>query len=130
MYDHNSADILLSVPGYVRSTPDVLCVSFHSAKFQHFFHISDHGCIHFDIFVDFRRIHINLQDFCLIANFFGISCTRSLKRAQGDQKITLTVTPRLEVFCSMHTKHTGIKLILSWESTFSHQGVTDRCLYL
>ena len=48
--------------------------------------------------------------------------------ADGDQKITFTDS-EIGCFCSMHSKHSGIKIILSVKSSFSHEGITDRRIY-
>ena len=102
--------------------------NFLKKAFQHFFHISDHACIHFDIFVDLRSIHIDLKDFCIVCKSLGISCyTVTETCSKNNEKITFRNT-KIGSLGSVHTYHTGIKRILTWESTFTHQCIADRSL--
>ena len=103
---------------------------FFQKKLQHFPQISDHGSVNHNVLVDFRCIHIDLQDFCLRCEGLGISCdTIAETCAKGNQKITLTHSI-VGCFGSMHSNWSCIELILTGKSTFSHQAVTYRCLDL
>ena len=83
-----------------------------------------------DILTDLRRIHIQLQDLCLIGEFLRISeYTVTEAHADRDQKIALTDTV-IRCLGSMHAKHSGIPRIGTVECSFSHQGIADRCVNL
>ena len=102
--------------------------NFLKKAFQHFFHISDHACIHFDIFVDLRSIHIDLKDFCIVCKSFRISCyTVTETCSKNNEKITFRNT-KIGSLGSVHTYHTCIERIFSRESTFTHQSIADRSL--
>ena len=58
----------------------------------------------------------------------GISCyTVTETCSKNNEKITFRNT-KIGSLGSVHTYHTGIKRILTWESTFTHQCIADRSL--
>ena len=95
---------------------------------QNFFHISDHACIHCDILIDLSCIHIDLKDFCIVCKSLRISCyTVTETCSKNDQKVTFCYA-KVRSFCSVHSYHTSVKRIFSWESSLAHQSIADRSL--
>ncbi len=74
-----------------------------------------------DIFVDLRRIDIDLKNLCIACKLVRIAGnTVTEAGAYHDQEITLT-HPKVGCLGSVHTEHTGIKVISSVKCTLSHQ---------
>ena len=83
-----------------------------------------------DVFVDLRRVYIDLKDLCILRKPGGIAGnTVTEAGACHDQKITLAHS-KVGGLGSMHAEHTGVELIGSVKRTLSHQGIGNRCLDL
>ncbi len=111
------------------------CIVFHRMQptvqfFQYVLNVSDYRNIHQNIFVDLRRIDIDLQNLCLLCKFRCISGHAVGKtHADRDQKIAFT-DAQIGRFCSVHAQHSGIFFIRSVKRAFAHQRITYGRLYL
>ena len=98
-------------------------------SFEGLLQISHHKCIHRQVFIDLDRIHIKLQDFCLMGKGSGISENPIGKPCpKCDQKITFR---DCEIACltAVHAQHPGIVFLRPVISTLSHQRVAHRCMH-
>ena len=96
---------------------------------QDCFNITDYPKIDHDILIHLCRININLKNlriFCKCCSISGYTVTESC--SCYDQKIAFTYA-KVRCLCSMHSEHSGISLICSRKSSFSHQGICYRCIY-
>ena len=60
--------------------------------------VSDDPGIHMDIFIDFRTVNINLENFGIFCKLEAFPVTRSLKRAPTTISRSASVIPKFEVF--------------------------------
>ena len=97
---------------------------------QSFFQVADHARIDNDIFVDLRRVNIELQDLCILCESAGVSCHSVGKTgAEYDQQITFCHA-KIRSLRTVHSEHAGVQLVVSRENAFSHQTVADRSVKL
>ena len=97
---------------------------------QDCFNITYYPKIDHDILIHLCRINVNLKNlriFCKCCSISGYTVTESC--SCYDQKITFTYS-KVRCLCSMHSEHSGISLISSRESSFPHQRICYRCIYL
>ncbi len=108
----------------------ILLVKQRIQAFQHFFHIADDAGAGHNILINLCRIHINLQNLCVLCKFGCISeYTVTETGTYRNQKITAG-NSQVRIFGSVHTQHTCIECMGSRECALTHQGITYRCMYL
>ena len=79
-----------------------------------------------DIFIDFRRICIHMDNIGIFRKFFGISDHTVRKPgAKGNQQVTAAYS-QIGCFGPVHANHTGITLTPAIKSTFPHQRIAYR----
>ena len=97
---------------------------------QHFLEVANDLRGYNDIFIDLRRIDIDLKDLCIFRERLRIAGhTVAETGAQHDQKVALAdaVVGRL---CPVHAEHAGVARIGSGECAFPHQGIGHRRIQL
>ncbi|CCZ90174.1 unknown [Clostridium sp. CAG:167] len=107
----------------------ILLFQFFIQYFKNRFQITNNRIIYLNIFIYLSRINVNMDNFCIISKFFGITCNSVRKScSQHDQKITLCYT-EVGCLCSVHSKHTCVIIICAVKCSFSHKGIRYRCIH-
>ena len=97
---------------------------------QDFLQISDHGHVCSDIFVDLRRIDINMQHFRLFRKLLRISHhTVGKSRPKRDKQVALA-DAQIGRLRAVHADHARIRRISSVKGALAKQSITDRRVHL
>ena len=108
----------------------ILLLQIPVQNMKDFFDITDNLFCHNNIFIDLRRIDINLQDLCVFGKCLRISGhTVTESRAQDNEKVALAHSV-VGSLCTVHSKHSGIMRICSRKRALSHQCICHRGVQL
>ena len=103
----------------------------HGQKpFQNLPDVSGHGSVHHHVFIDLRRVHIDLEDLCLVGEMFGISYVPVGESGPQHNNQVALVHAQIGGFGSVHAQHAGVQLVGAREGSLAHQAVADRGLNL